>query len=50
MCNCGKNKASGSAPTSGRVTVETPNGLRITKPNQAAAETYVSGHPGSKIV
>lgn len=49
MCNCGKNKAA-SAPSGGRVTIQTPNGLKITKANQVAAETYVAGHPGSKIV
>ena len=47
-CGC-KGKAT-SGTSGGRVTIETPNGLRITKPNQAAAETYVAGHPGSKIV
>jgi hypothetical protein len=50
MCNCGKNKTSGPTATGGRVTVQTPNGLRISKPSLTAAEAYVSGHPGAKIV
>jgi hypothetical protein len=49
VCSCGKNKTT-SAPSGGRVTVQTPNGLKITKPSQLAAETYVAGHPGAKIV
>lgn len=42
-CACKKNREA-------RVQVQLPGGLKITKPNQAAAEEYVRGHPGSKMV
>lgn len=46
MCSC---KGKAKAAKSETYTVTMPGGMKITKPNEAAAKVFAAKHPGAKV-